>query len=154
MKKQIARGLVVALVVLVSLIISQQVFADQTHKVTIYNKSNQTISSINTQQTAALRTATVCSATAACGDKALANVPSTIAANSNVVLTFTGSDTCQVNALVSYWKAGGGSGKLMCVKTNANTCNNVAKDWSCTISQTHVNAVTTGSKPDQSITMQ
>ena len=154
MKKQIARGLVVAVAVLVSLIISQQVFADQTHTVTIYNNSTTPLTPVNTQQSAALRVATSCVTTSACGDKNLVIVPNNIAANSSVSLTFTGPDTCQVNGLVSYWKAGGGSGKLMCVKTNANTCNNVAKNWSCTITQSHVNTVTTGSKPDQSITMQ
>lgn len=77
-----------------------------------------------------------------CGEVDLP-VPDQIAAHSSGTINMTGPTGCNISSWQAYWTLNlkGKNGVVKCWKSPVNVCNSVNKNYTCTISQSNVNAV-------------
>ncbi|MBI5101205.1 MAG: hypothetical protein HZB33_05160 [Nitrospirae bacterium] len=149
MKKQLLiRGIFTAILMVSSIVFSADVFAaDISHTITIVNNSNVALKPTNNPHVAIYNNTTACTAAggpAVCGQVNLApNPPANIAANSRGTVTMTAPAGCNVSAWQTFWSPAlsGKQGTIRCVKSPVNMCNGSAPNYTCTISQTTVNAI-------------
>lgn len=155
MKKPTLFGIVfIAALTMFSMVFAQTVFAGKhttntvattTHTITIVNNSDTPITPNNNSNNLAVYdnyNSACLPPGATCGQVDL-NPPSQIAAHSSAVLQMVAPTGCEVSAWESYWTLdlNGKNGTIHCSMSPINICNSVAQNYSCTISQSNVDAI-------------
>jgi len=149
MKKQTLFSIIfIAAVMVFSVVFTQAVFAGNvTHTITIVNQSTTPLNPVTGTPHVVIynSTNTACAAVPpdTCGTVNM-TPPATVAANSSAVVNMTGPSGCNISAWQTFYSPSGKGkqGTIRCAMSPVNACNSVTKNYTCTITQANVTAVT------------
>ena len=147
MKKQILSGVIFIAALIVFSVFTSTVFAgNSTHTITIVNQSNTSLKPTNNPHAVVYNSAnSACTAVPpdSCGTVNM-TPPASVAANSQAVVNMTGPTGCNISAWQTFYTPSGKGkmGTIRCTISPVNVCNSVTKNYTCTITQANVTAVT------------